>query len=282
MSIKDNNRIIRSLFAVLAVLVVILAAAVGVKFSEMQHNREEQAEASVTVEQETSDDHAAAAAEESKETAAGSENAEETEIAIVESETGEHREKAQFTAADYPQDEELRKVLMKYQEYIDENAPYFDNILLAYLDEDDIPELIAIGDCEAAGQVIVTYRDGGLLENYIGRLGGLRYAKKQNFYYNSNGNMGCYYDEFYRLVNGEQTVIMTGRWGDKRDEEGKMVWNEEGTYPEQEYVWNGTVCSEEEYHEAIDRFIKETVKDAELIKVDSYGDDSYHNIFRSV
>lgn len=73
-------------------------------------------------------------------------------------------------------------------------------------------------------------------------------------------------------------MIMAGRWGDKRDEDGRLVLNEDGTYPEQEYAWDGTVCSEEEYHEAIDQFIKQTVGDAELIKVDSYGDDSYDNI----
>lgn len=188
--------------------------------------------------------------------------------------------KSAFTAADYPDDEEIRAALMAYQEYVDQynDGRWFDGYLLVYLDEDDIPELIAIGNCEAAGQLIITYRDGELLENGIGRLGGLKYAKKQNFYYNSNGNMGSYRDEFFRLVNGEQVMIMSGYWGDKRDEEGKIIMNEAGDYPEQEYVWNDTVCSEEEYYDSIDKFIKETVGDAELIKVDAYGDDLYDNI----
>lgn len=250
MSIKENNRVILGLLVVLAVLVVILAAAVGVRVSVWQRNIKTDEILSIL---------------------------NESVKLSGEEWNRDDRIKTSY-AADYPEDGEIRKALMTYQEYIDENEAYFDGYLLAYLDEDDIPELIVIGNCEAAGQMIITYRDGELLENQIGRLGGLQYAKKQNFYYNSNGNMGHYYDEFYRLINGEQMVIMSGRWGDKYDEEGMLILNEEGDYPEQEYVWNGTVCSEEEYYDAIDRFVKETVGDAELIEVDSYGDDSYNNI----
>lgn len=304
MSGKKNNRILFGLLGVLAVLIVILAAAIGVKVAEggqdsrrdasrtvsnesAQLSAEEEQQKAADAEAEEAEKEAGTESGEAKEAAgtegegaekaAGAES-KETEKASTEAGDEKRGEKRQITAADFPEDEELRRVLMAYQQYVDEHAAYFDGFLLAYLDEDDIPELIAIGDCEAAGQLIITYRDGELLENAVGRLGGLRYAKKQNFYYNSNGNMGYYYDEFYRLVDGEQTVIMAGRWGDKRDEDGRLVLNEDGTYPEQEYAWDGTVCSEEEYHEAIDQFIKQMVGDAELIKVDSYGDDSYDNI----
>lgn len=300
MAEKKNNRILFGLLAALAVLVVILAAALSVKAAKVrqisrmdesplavnesaQLSAEAEAEREADTEMEEAEKAAGAGAEEAKkEAGAKAEEAdtesEDTEKASAEAEDEKRGEKRQITAADFPEDEELRRVLMKYQEYVDEHAEYFDGFLLAYLDEDEIPELIAIGDCEAAGQLIITYRDGELLENAVGRLGGLRYAKKQNFYYNSNGNMGHYYDEFYRLVDGEQTVIIAGRWGDKWDEDGRLVLNEDGTYPEQEYAWDGTVCSEEEYDEAIDQFIRQTVGDAEMIEVDSYGDDSYDNI----
>lgn len=307
MSGKKNNRILFGLLAALAVLVVILAAAIGVKavkvrqisrIEESSLAANESAQLAAEAEAEEAEKAADAEAEEAKKAAdaeaeeaekaanaeaeeaekAADAEVEEAEKASAEAGDKKHAEKGQITAADFPEDEELRRVLMKYQEYVDEHTEYFDSFLLAYLDEDEIPEMIAIGDCEAAGQLIITYRDGELLENAVGRLGGLRYAKKQNFYYNSNGNMGYYYDEFYRLVDGEQTVIMAGRWGDKRDEDGRLVLNEDGTYPEQEYAWDDTVCSEEEYDEAIDQFIKQTVGDAEMIEVDSYGDDSYDNI----
>ena len=211
------------LLVVLAVLLVILAAAVGVKLSEAKRNimideslsalKEGVKKSSAVVQEifgaktagesteadagdEEAGKPAANAGDEEAEKPAADAGDEEAEKPAADKENGNHRGKDQFTAADYPEDEEIRKVLMTYQEYIDENETYFDGYLLAYLDEDDIPELIAIGNCEAAGQMIITYREGELLENQIGRLGGLRYAKKQNFYYNSNGNMGHYYDEF--------------------------------------------------------------------------------------
>lgn len=312
MAEKGNNKILFILLGILAVLVVILAAAVGVKLSGTERSGTGPTEKDFDVVREMSDDRDSAgkgqAVQETvqetdegveegkpgmspenkdseKPTAnTGGEDLEKQTADVKKSAMDENHEnnigKSAFTAADYPDDEEIRAALMAYQEYVDQynDGRWFDGYLLAYLDEDDIPELIAIGNCEAAGQLIITYRDGELLENGIGRLGGLKYAKKQNFYYNSNGNMGSYRDEFFRLVNGEQVMIMSGYWGDKRDEEGKIIMNEAGDYPEQEYVWNNTVCSEEEYYDSIDKFIKETVGDAELIKVDAYGDDLYDNI----
>lgn len=312
MAEKGNNKILFILLGILAVLVVILAAAVGVKLSGTERSGTGPTEKDFDVVREMSDDRDSAgkgqAVQETvqetdegveegkpgmspenkdseKPTAnTGGEDLEKQTADAKKSAMDENHEnnigKSAFTAADYPDDEEIRAALMAYQEYVDQynDGRWFDGYLLAYLDEDDIPELIAIGNCEAAGQLIITYRDGELLENGIGRLGGLKYAKKQNFYYNSNGNMGSYRDEFFRLVNGEQVMIMSGYWGDKRDEEGKIIMNEAGDYPEQEYVWNDTVCSEEEYYDSIDKFIKETVGDAELIKVDAYGDDLYDNI----
>ncbi len=276
---KGNGKILLMLFVLLAVMIVILASAIGVKTSNDQDSAGV-VKAEVSAEtKDTEKQTVNAVNTDVKEPAADAGNTDIKEPA-ADAESTDTKSSAVFTADDYPADEEIRAALMAYQEYVDEydDMQYFDGYLLAYLDEDDIPELIAIGSCEAAGQVIITYRDGELQENYIGRLGGLRYVKKQNFYYNSNGNMGSYRDEFFRLVNGEQIVIMSGRWGDKRDEEGKIILNEAGDYPEQEYVWDGTVCTEEEYYNAIDGFIKETVGDAELIKVNGYDDDLYDTI----
>ncbi len=197
---------------------------------------------------------------------------------VEETEPEDIEEKESDTVFESLEDEEILEVLSAYQEYANKyEGMGFEGYTLAYLDEDDIPELIANGDCEAVGHAVITYQDGELTENYVGRLGGLSYVEKQNFYWNSNGHMGVYYDEFYQLVDGEQTVIASGEWGDKYDEEGNIVWNEAEDYPEQEYAWNGEPCSEEEYYEAIDEFIEASVGDAEFC-YHSYWGDQYMNM----
>lgn len=179
-------------------------------------------------------------------------------------------------------EEEILEVLSAYQDYVDvHNDGALRGFMLAYLDEDNIPEMIAIGDYEAAGQMIITYQDGELTENYVGRLGGLSYVEKQNFYRNSNGHMGYYYDDFYCLENGEQVLIAGGEYGDKYDEEGNIVWNEEGDYPEQVYAWEGEECSEEEYYDMIDLFIKTSVGDAVFTEVDTYQGGMYFNMLEA-
>lgn len=180
-------------------------------------------------------------------------------------------------------EEMILEALTAYQEYMDdlEDVSGLKGIILAYLDQDNVPELILIGAYEAAGQMIVTYHDGELTENYISRLGGLRYVEKQNFYHNSNGHMGFYFDEFYMLADGEQTVIASGEWGDKYDEKGNIIWNEDGDYPEQEYSWDGVSCSEEQYYKAMNDFVKAEAGDVEFTYVDPYGGDIYLNVLEA-
>ena len=60
--------------------------------------------------------------------------------------------------ADIPMSEWCRA----YAEYLN-NSEYegFAGYGLVYVDEDDIPELICMGDCEAAGNIFVTYKGNG-------------------------------------------------------------------------------------------------------------------------
>lgn len=46
--------------------------------------------------------------------------------------------------------------------------------------------------------------------------------------------MGYYYDIFYTLIDGLQTILEEGHWGDKW-ENGEVVWDDEADYPMQEY-----------------------------------------------
>lgn len=273
-SVKKNKNIIFGVLIVLAVVIVGVAAIVGVNFFGTQRTQEDQVEEpSLAVSEESDDKDLAKEMREQEEKDKGTEEA-AGDIEKVDDD-------GEDTTAAYGNltDGEILDVLTTYQRYVDDlDDEAVRGCMLAYLDEDDIPELIVIGDYEAAGQMIVTYRDGELIENYIGRLGGLSYVEKQNFYRNSNGHMGYYYDEFYRLVDGEQTVIISGEYGDQYDEEGNLIWNEEEDYPEQEYSWDGVSCSEEEYYNEINKFVEKTVGDAEFRYVDSYGGDLYYNM----
>lgn len=101
---------------------------------------------------------------------------------VEETEPEDIEEKESDTVFESLEDEEILEVLSAYQEYANKyEGMGFEGYTLAYLDEDDIPELIANGDCEAVGHAVITYQDGELTENYVGRLGGLSYVEKQNF-----------------------------------------------------------------------------------------------------
>lgn len=181
-------------------------------------------------------------------------------------------------------EKEVVDALIAYQRYIDVDSEAYKGTgfgggyNLIYLDEDNVPELFATGDCEASGCKVITYHDGKISEDYISRLGGFSYAEKKNFYHNGNGNMGNYYDVFYKLVDGKQTAIAEGRYGDKYDEEGEIIWDDDD-YPVQEYFWNEVECeSEEAYYNAINEFIELSVGDVEFEIIDSEG---YLNILEA-
>lgn len=83
-------------------------------------------------------------------------------------------------------DKEVVDALVAYQKYIDKDDEEFKNEYyggynLIYIDEDDVPELLATGTSEAAGHKIISYHNGRISENYIGRLWGLQYAEKKIF-----------------------------------------------------------------------------------------------------
>lgn len=74
---------------------------------------------------------------------------------------------------------------------------------LIYLNDDEIPELVVIGNCEAAGCRIVSFCDGKIYQNQLNRLY-FSYIEGENLLCNSEGNMDCYYDLVYSL--GKQGV----------------------------------------------------------------------------
>ena len=70
---------------------------------------------------------------------------------------------------------------------------------LVYIDNDDIPELYAMGAYEADGDLICAYRDGRVIEHYLRRNAGGQYVERSGIVINQNGHMGRYYDNVYKL-----------------------------------------------------------------------------------
>ena len=113
---------------------------------------------------------------------------------------------------------------------------------LIYLDNDNIPEIIEIGDCEATGCRVVVYNSGSVESTQLRRLG-YSYIERDGLLCNDGGHMGYYFDIVYSLKNGELTMIDEGIYQDK---DGVAQTDSSGEYI-YDYTWNGNPVSKEEY-----------------------------------
>ena len=113
---------------------------------------------------------------------------------------------------------------------------------LIYLDNDNIPEIIEIGDCEATGRRVVVYNSGSVESTQLRRLG-YSYIERDGLLCNTDGHMGYYFDIVYSLKNGELTMIDEGIYQDK---DGVAQTDASGEYI-YDYTWNGNPVSKEEY-----------------------------------
>lgn len=118
---------------------------------------------------------------------------------------------------------------------------------LIYLDDDGIPELVEIGDCEATGCRLISYYDGELSVTQLNRLY-FSYLEREGLLCNSEGNMDNYYDLVYRLEDGKLTLIAQGYYG---AEDNSHVQFDENGEPVYRYEWNGTEMSSGEYEKEL-------------------------------
>lgn len=140
------------------------------------------------------------------------------------------------------------------QAYIDyikmwENDEAYTGYALIYLDADDIPELVQIGDYEAAGCRIIGWYDGKTYDNQLNRLY-FSYIEKENLLCNSEGNMDYYYDLVYRMEKGRLVSVASGFFGAEDNSNVKFDENGERIY---RYEWEGTEMSKEEYAKELNK-----------------------------
>ncbi len=125
-----------------------------------------------------------------------------------------------------------------------EGYPYFGTL---YVNDDDIPEIAIMGNCEAAGNRFLTYAGGKVDEIFFGRLG-FSFQERKNIIINSDGHSGYYYDTVYEI-------------------EENVGWKQigDGTYSEDYdnmtednipmiYSWDGKEVSESEYRDCFNKF----------------------------
>lgn len=118
---------------------------------------------------------------------------------------------------------------------------------LIYLNDDEIPELVVIGNCEAAGCRIVSFCDGKIYQNQLNRLY-FSYIEGENLLCNSEGNMDCYYDLVYSLGKQGLEPVAEGYYG---AEDNSNVQFDASGEPIYYYEWNGTRMTKEEYAKAL-------------------------------
>lgn len=122
--------------------------------------------------------------------------------------------------------------------------------VLICLDDDEIPELVEIGNCEAVGCRVIHYSDGAAYEMQLSRLH-FTYIEKSGLLCNSEGHMDYYYDVVYLLKGGMLEPIAVGQWGWLDDEVyGKFDESENPLYV---YEWNGVRMEEEDYEKQLNQ-----------------------------
>lgn len=119
-----------------------------------------------------------------------------------------------------------------------------------FVDHDDIPEIVLVGETEAGGSIIFSYQDGQVFDLHTRRID-FSYIERGNLLCNSAGHMGVYYDYVYRLEKNGWNMIGCGEYGSCNPED--EIWDEANQriiFPV--YEWNGLPTSCDSYQTFLD------------------------------
>lgn len=150
---------------------------------------------------------------------------------------------------------------------------------LIYLDDDEIPELVEIGTCAAAGCRVVHYHDGAAYEAQLSRLN-FTYIEKSGLLCNSDGHMDYYYDIVYSLEGGILAPIASGLWG-WLDESVYGQFDESGN-PLYVYEWNGVRMEQAEYEEELNKIYDTSKMQQGYIWDEWYTEDEMTELLRKM
>ncbi len=130
---------------------------------------------------------------------------------------------------------------------------------LAYVDDNDIPELFINTGYEASGELVVTYYNGQIVEQYLSRIGTM-YEERSGYLYTDTGHMDHYPVEITKLENGVFSLAASGIRYVSEEDHARM--QADPNYP---YTltceWEGIAVTEEEFNAHVAEYVdKEQLK----------------------
>ena len=126
-----------------------------------------------------------------------------------------------------------------YIDYISSKEVYdesYAEYMLLHIDDDTIPELLAVYGTEAEGEDLC-YFDGEQLQVQWLHMGSVNYIEKANLFCVSSAHMDNSYDTVYTIKDGKFEELCYGR---------QEIVAEE--HPVVYYYWNDVEVSENEYN----------------------------------
>ncbi len=146
------------------------------------------------------------------------------------------------------------------------NGSEWAGFTLAYMDDDDIPELICYKRNLESGKRIMTAGEAGV--SSLDTLGGaLSYAPNKNMILNTYTENGATYDIIYTIRNGRFEEEFRGEW---RQKASVLDTN---CNPAVTYVSDGMECDAYGYFEALDRiYFNNSIVDTSALEIYSGND----------
>ena len=151
-------------------------------------------------------------------------------------------EKTEIFDVILPTNNDLPEWKTAYLDFLKDKDGEYVSFALAYIDNDEIPELYMNGCCDATGDSVCSFKNGEVIEQQLNRTGGGRYIENSGQIYNYNGNMGCFLTHVYKLDNNGFNQTFKAHLIEH-------LGNKKITY---EYSVEDKLVNEEKYNKAIE------------------------------
>ncbi len=161
------------------------------------------------------------------------------EIASIHA--GPQGAKQQIKASDYDFGGAYIDYIKKAEKRTDYEAPAGYDIF--YVDWSQPPVLYVQGQSTAAGDQLITFKNGKITETYFYNYG-LTYIPEDHVFADHGGHMDEYYHKIYKLEDGEVKEIASGTYG---AEDNANIQLDEAGEPIYQYFWNEKPVTKEEY-----------------------------------